>query len=45
MTFDKVGNGWKDMFVFSDAVFINNVSASKPTIAHQSTPHHNNILN
>lgn len=45
MTFDKVGNGWKNMFVFSDAVFINNVSASKPTIAHQSTPHHNNILN
>lgn len=45
MSFDKVGNGWKNMFVFSDAVFINNVSASQPTIAHQSTTHHNSIIN
>lgn len=37
MTFDKVGNGWKNMYVFSDAVFINNVSASKP---HNSTSKH-----
>lgn len=29
MLFDKVGNGWKNMFVFSDVVFINNVSVLK----------------
>lgn len=46
MSFNKVENGWKNLFVFRVAVLLNNLSALKnPNRTLHSTLQHNNILN
>lgn len=46
MSFNKVENGWKNLFVFRVAVLLNNLSAfKKPNRTLHSTLQHNNILN